>query len=80
MVAEEITVVITDVEGSTELWEDDYELMTHAQEMHDSILRSLIGRYCGYEVWYRVYALPGARQAGFCGGGRQEKREKLLLL
>ena len=44
-VLREVTLVITDVEGSTELWEWDYGLMTIAQEMHDSIMRDLISRY-----------------------------------
>ena len=37
--------MITDVEGSTELWEWDYAVMTLAQEVHDSVMRSLIGRW-----------------------------------
>ncbi|WIA17584.1 hypothetical protein OEZ85_014409 [Tetradesmus obliquus] len=49
-VLREVTLVVTDVEGSTELWEWDYAVMTLAQEVHDSVMRSLIGRYCGYEV------------------------------
>ena len=40
----QVTLVITDVEGSTELWEWDYGIMTLAQEVHDSVMRSLIGR------------------------------------
>ena len=40
----QVTLVITDVEGSTELWEWDYAVMTLAQEVHDSVMRSLIGR------------------------------------
>lgn len=49
-VLEEITVAITDVEGSTELWEWDYNIMTLAQEIHDTIMRGLISKYVGYEV------------------------------
>jgi len=37
-------VVITDVEGSTELWEWDHGLMTVAQEMHDNVMRDLISK------------------------------------
>jgi class 3 adenylate cyclase len=44
-VLREVTLVVTDVEGSTELWEWDYAVMTLAQEVHDSVMRSLIGRY-----------------------------------
>ncbi|GAX82245.1 hypothetical protein CEUSTIGMA_g9673.t1 [Chlamydomonas eustigma] len=47
---EEVTLVCTDVEGSTELWEWDGEIMTEAQELHDQIMRALISRYCGHEV------------------------------
>jgi class 3 adenylate cyclase len=43
-VLREVTLVVTDVEGSTELWEWDYAVMTLAQEVHDSVMRSLIGR------------------------------------
>jgi hypothetical protein len=37
--------VVTDVEGSTELWEWDHNVMTLAQEVHDSVMRTLIGRW-----------------------------------
>lgn len=40
----EVTLVVTDVESSTELWEWDLTVMTLAQEVHDSVMRSLIGR------------------------------------
>eukprot|EP00882_Tetradesmus_deserticola_P025269 GHRQ01027742.1.p1 GENE.GHRQ01027742.1~~GHRQ01027742.1.p1 ORF type:complete len:371 (+),score=135.61 GHRQ01027742.1:195-1307(+) len=43
-VLREVTLVVTDVEGSTELWEWDFGVMTLAQEVHDSVMRSLIGR------------------------------------
>eukprot|EP00775_Hariotina_reticulata_P007075 gene7075-7288_t len=42
-VLREVTLVMTDVEGSTELWEWDLTVMTLAQEVHDSVMRSLIG-------------------------------------
>lgn len=40
----EVTLAITDVEGSTELWESLPSVMTQAQEVHDSVMRKLIGR------------------------------------
>jgi hypothetical protein len=46
----EVTLVVTDVEGSTELWEWDYSTMTLAQEIHDSVMRSLIAR-CVHTCW-----------------------------
>ncbi|KIY97406.1 adenylate cyclase [Monoraphidium neglectum] len=49
-VLREVTIVITDVEGSTELWEWDGGVMDAAQEIHDSLMRDLISKYCGFEV------------------------------
>ncbi|GBF94709.1 adenylate cyclase [Raphidocelis subcapitata] len=49
-VLREVTVVITDVEGSTELWEWDHGVMNIAQELHDNVMRDLISKYCGFEV------------------------------
>lgn len=42
---QQVTLVVTDVEGSTELWEWDHNVMTLAQEVHDSVMRTLIGRW-----------------------------------
>ena len=44
------TLVCTDVEGSTELWEWDNTAMTEAQAIHDRIMRSQLTEFCGYEV------------------------------
>ncbi|KAK9811314.1 hypothetical protein WJX72_001645 [[Myrmecia] bisecta] len=46
----EITLVHTDVEGSTALWEWDHRCMAQALNAHDNILRGLLRQYCGYEV------------------------------
>ena len=42
-----LTLVLTDVEGSTELWEDGPEAMMEAQKLHDAILRSQLRQHCG---------------------------------
>ena len=43
-----LTLVLTDVEGSTELWETvNSEAMMEAQRMHDAILRSRLGHHHG---------------------------------
>ncbi|KAK9802596.1 hypothetical protein WJX73_010556 [Symbiochloris irregularis] len=46
----QVTLVCTDVEGSTELWEWDKEAMDEAQAQHDRIMRSQLSHFCGYEV------------------------------
>ena len=46
----EVTLVFTDVQGSTALWDRDAEAMRDALELHDRILRDLIERLGGYEV------------------------------
>ena len=44
------TLVLTDVESSTELWEWDRVSMMEAIAIHDRIMRSNLRRYHGYEV------------------------------
>ena len=44
------TLVLTDIEGSTELWEWDASVMMEAQALHDRIIRSQLAQFCGYEV------------------------------
>ncbi|CAG9461611.1 unnamed protein product [Pedinophyceae sp. YPF-701] len=46
----EVTLVLTDVEDSTKLWEDMPEVMAAANAMHDAIMRRNLGRWFGYEV------------------------------
>eukprot|EP00899_Mesostigma_viride_P015607 jgi/Mesvir1/24047/Mv10781-RA.1 len=44
-------VVLTDVEGSTELWAWDPELMDLAMKQHDTILREALLAFHGYEFY-----------------------------
>ena len=50
MEGEPLVVVATDVEGSTELWEWDGDVMSAATDIHDKLLRRLLPKYFGYEV------------------------------
>ena len=45
-----ISIVMTDVEGSTGLWEWNGGIMNSALALHDHTLRSLLPKYFGYEV------------------------------
>ncbi len=45
-----MTFVLTDVEGSTELWESDAEAMNIALQLHDECLRALLKVHYGHEV------------------------------
>lgn len=45
-----LTLVATDVEGSTDLWEWDKQAMMEAISLHDNILRADLSRFHGYEV------------------------------
>uniref|UniRef100_A0A7S0UVR3 Guanylate cyclase domain-containing protein n=1 Tax=Polytomella parva TaxID=51329 RepID=A0A7S0UVR3_9CHLO len=45
-----VTLVMTDVEGSTELWEWDTGLMAEAIELHDRTIRAHMSAWSGYEV------------------------------
>lgn len=47
-------LVMTDVEGSTALWEWNGHLMNVALGLHDFTLRSLLPKYFGSEVWQRT--------------------------
>lgn len=44
------TIVVTDVEGSTKLWEALPEVMDHALAKHDGLMRELLHTWYGYEV------------------------------
>ena len=44
------TLVLTDIEGSTELWEWDAVTMMTAINLHDRIIRTQLAQYHGYEV------------------------------
>lgn len=45
-----VTLVSTDVEGSTELWEWDKAAMMEAIGIHDSLMRCNLSKFYGYEV------------------------------
>ena len=45
-----VTLVSTDVEGSTELWEWDRDAMDAATMVHDRAMRSRLSDFHGYEV------------------------------
>ncbi len=45
-----MSIVMTDVEGSTSLWEWNSRIMNSALALHDHTLRSLLPKYFGYEV------------------------------
>ncbi len=46
----EVTLVITDLQGSTELWEWNPQIMDIANDLHARLARRLLKTYCGYEV------------------------------
>ena len=46
----DVTMVFTDVEGSTSLWEADSVAMHDALRIHDQIIRRSIAEHNGYEV------------------------------
>ncbi|KAK9851364.1 hypothetical protein WJX84_006381 [Apatococcus fuscideae] len=50
LIPKEITVVFTDVQGSTDLWEQFPLAMSAALDLHDALLRSLLKKFYGYEV------------------------------
>jgi hypothetical protein len=57
-----VTIVITDVEGSTELWEWDGGVMDAAQEIHDSLMRDLISKWVTAHSGSRVGLSKGRRR------------------
>lgn len=46
----EVTVIYTDVQGSTSLWEADPLAMKRATDLHDSIIRKCYADHGGYEI------------------------------
>lgn len=61
-----VTLVHTDVEGSSALWQDHAEAMREALAVHDAILRAALQRNGGYEVqtagdaFFLAFAAPDA--------------------
>ncbi|KXZ45145.1 hypothetical protein GPECTOR_58g594 [Gonium pectorale] len=47
---EQVTLVATDVEGSTELWEWQPDVMNYALVLHDKLMRLTMATCCGYEI------------------------------
>ena len=45
-----MTLVCTDVEGSTEMWEWDHKAMMDAISLHDRVIRMHLAKFGGYEV------------------------------
>ena len=45
-----VAIVLTDVEGSTSLWETNPQAMKEALSMHDSIQRKTREKHLGYEI------------------------------
>lgn len=45
-----VTLIATDVQGSTELWEWNNKAMMEAINLHDRIMRSQITKFGGYET------------------------------
>lgn len=67
----EVAIIFTDVQGSTELWEQHPEAMRTALALHDSILRAEIARHGLYEVKtegdaFMVTARTGADALRWC--------------
>jgi len=46
----EMAIVITDVQGSTSLWEWDADIVKEAVEVHEKILRDNCVRFMGFEI------------------------------
>ena len=44
------TLVATDVECSTALWEWNHVLMDQAIEIHDRVMRATLSKFGGYEI------------------------------
>ncbi|KAK9831924.1 hypothetical protein WJX84_003216 [Apatococcus fuscideae] len=45
-----LTIVTSDIEGSTELWEKDPEATNMALQLHDDIFRRYLSAYYGFEL------------------------------
>jgi serine/threonine protein kinase len=46
----QVTLVFTDVQGSTRIWENNPETARFSLKAHDAVMRTSIGRHGGYEV------------------------------
>ncbi|MCA9568142.1 MAG: protein kinase [Myxococcales bacterium] len=66
-----VTLVFTDIQGSTRLWEAAEEVTRHSLHAHDAVMRAALQKYGGYEVKTEgdafMVAFPEASQAiRFC--------------
>jgi len=46
----DVTIVFTDIQGSTALWETNPNVMRDAQDLHDTIIRKVCSANHGYEI------------------------------
>ncbi|KAK9838704.1 hypothetical protein WJX74_001699 [Apatococcus lobatus] len=49
--ADELTLCMTDIAGSTALWEVEAQVMDQALSLQEECLRSLLPQHCGHEVY-----------------------------
>lgn len=73
----DISLVSTDVKGSTRLWEQDPAMVNRATHVHDAAIRRIMSKYFGYEVRTEgdsfLIAFHTAEDAlGFCLGCQLE--------
>ena len=66
-----VALVFTDVQGSTQIWEQEPETARHSLKAHDAVMRSELHRHGGYEVKTEgdafMVAFPdAAKAASFC--------------
>jgi serine/threonine protein kinase len=45
-----VTLVFTDIQGSTRLWESHEDVMRHSLRAHDAVMRTALRKHGGYEV------------------------------
>ena len=45
-----VSIVITDIQGSTMMWEQDPSAMKDALDVHDAIVRKCYVKQSGYEI------------------------------
>jgi predicted ATPase/class 3 adenylate cyclase len=71
-----VTLLFTDIEGSTRLWEDEPEAMTPALQRHDKIIRSAIEDQHGFvfktvgDAFCATFATPRAALSAALAGER----------
>jgi len=46
----EVTIVITDIQGSTSLWDRYPNAMSRGLELHNGCMRKALNKFCGYEL------------------------------